>query len=185
MPNWCENELKIWGLADDVQAVLDHIRSKEPSKNSDDPDIIDFNQVIPYPEEYRLKDREAQEALDRWRALPEDQRPNYSDAVPKDGFNSGGYDWCVRNWGTKWNACDRMMLRDDTKGKIRTVGIGFSTAWAPPEPIIRELAQIYSMMNFQLKYWECGAGFKGTLEFRRGQCVKDETDRNYRGDRGG
>lgn len=183
MPNWCENELKIWGKAEDVQSVLDRIR-KEDNDNPDEDPLIDFNKIIPYPEEYRVQDEVAKKAEAEWRALPEGERPPYS-TLPKDGFNSGGYHWCIANWGTKWNACDVMEIRDGLKGTTRTYGVGFSTAWSPPEPIIRKLGETFPTVNFQLKYWEGGVGFKGTLEIRKGECVKDETDNSYRGGRGG
>lgn len=37
------------------------------------------------------------------------------------------YDWCVNNWGCKWNACRTNV---DTRGDIAIVT--FQTAWAPP-----------------------------------------------------
>ena len=41
------------------------------------------------------------------------------------------YEWCVKNWGTKWNA-DTLSVSDDE--------IIFNTAWSPSEPIIKELS---------------------------------------------
>lgn len=183
MPNWCENELKIWGKPEAVQTVLDHIRP-DSNDNPHEAQLIDFDKIIPYPEEYRVKDEIAKKAEAEWRALPEGERPPYN-TLPKDGFNSGGYDWCVRSWGTKWNACDVMQMMDETKGQVRKFGFGFSTAWSPPEPVVRALGELFPTVNFQLKYWEGGVGFKGTLEIRKGECVKDETDNSYRGHRGG
>jgi hypothetical protein len=45
------------------------------------------------------------------------------------------YDWSVKNWGTKWNACyvDVTFESDDE------VHYQFETAWDYPHPIIREL----------------------------------------------
>lgn len=43
------------------------------------------------------------------------------------------YDWCVANWGTKWNACE-VQVSDYT--------IEFSTAWAFAEPVMRKLAEL-------------------------------------------
>ena len=43
------------------------------------------------------------------------------------------YDWCVENWGTKWNACE-VQVSDYT--------IEFSTAWAFAEPVMRKLAEL-------------------------------------------
>lgn len=183
MPNWCENELKISGKELDVSSLLEAVRSDR--LGDEEPDLIDFNKVIPYPQEYREKDKIAQEARDQWHALPEDSRPPYSEVVPRDGYNQGGYEWCSRSWGTKWNACDISLLKDEIKNGRRNVLLYFTTAWSPPEPIVRELADKFPTLNLQLKYWEGGCGFKGVLEFRKGECVKDQHDNQYRGHRGG
>lgn len=46
------------------------------------------------------------------------------------------YDWCRKNWGTKWNAVDTTIYgRDDE--------VSFDTAWAPPEPVVAKLAEMY------------------------------------------
>jgi hypothetical protein len=57
MPNWAENELTITGP--DVGKVLEAIRSE--SAEREDARILDFNRIIPYPEEYRALDQHAHE----------------------------------------------------------------------------------------------------------------------------
>lgn len=44
------------------------------------------------------------------------------------------YDWCIREWGTKWNAYECEIEDDQVK---------FSTAWSNPEPVIKKLAEMY------------------------------------------
>lgn len=48
------------------------------------------------------------------------------------------YDWCVSEWGTKWNACE--CFSDDN-------GLSFHTAWSWPEPIMIKLAEICAKHN--------------------------------------
>lgn len=51
------------------------------------------------------------------------------------------YEWCCRNWGTKWNACEPDWSLDD--------GIlVFQTAWSAPFPVIEALAQKYPDLKF-------------------------------------
>ena len=48
------------------------------------------------------------------------------------------YEWCNKNWGTKWNSCDNC---SDLKKRT----IIFSTAWSCPIPIVIALAQNFRM----------------------------------------
>lgn len=45
------------------------------------------------------------------------------------------YGWCNKNWGTKWNAINTLVYGQDE--------VSFDTAWAPPEPVIAKLAEMY------------------------------------------
>lgn len=115
MPNWCENDLTISGP--EVQKVLAAIRS--PEDEYEDERLLDFDRIIPYPEEFKALDRRNQEYQQKLSAINKEDPERAAKlstlaaeygAEPgafwlKDGFNSGGYEWCINNWGTKWNAC--------------------------------------------------------------------------------
>lgn len=53
------------------------------------------------------------------------------------------YDWCIQNWGTKWNSYSFAFRDEDT--------IQFDTAWSRPESIIRKLAESYP--NLTVDHW--------------------------------
>ena len=53
---------------------------------------------------------------------------------------SDWYDWCVENWGTKWDAVEVHFSYGNT-------GIYFETAWSPPIPIFKKLAEIAKKHN--------------------------------------
>lgn len=53
------------------------------------------------------------------------------------------YDWCITNWGTKWNAYENKQLDADT--------IVFETAWNAPRPVIVKLARMYS--GAEIEHW--------------------------------
>jgi len=65
----------------------------------------------------------------------------------------GWYDWRVQNWGTKWDAGDGRFNDDQT-------AFTFDTAWSPPLPIIKKLAEITGQ-TFVLGYIEQGNFFCG------------------------
>lgn len=55
------------------------------------------------------------------------------------------YEWCNKNWGTKWNSCDNC-----SDLEVRT--IIFSTAWSCPTPIVMALAKKFPDVDFIWKY---------------------------------
>jgi len=160
MPNHCENDLTITGDNRQLRAFLDH--------------GCDFNTAIPYPEKYRLAD----EASSKW----EEEHPNDWKNRPKDGFNQGGYEWCIANWGTKWNAYsggDKPM-----KVTEKMIKYSFSTAWSPPTPVVVAWSEKYPGLKFTLRYYERGCAFQGKLIAERGETIEDES-KPYKGNRGG
>ncbi len=66
------------------------------------------------------------------------------------------YDWCVENWGTKWDIfdVDIISLVDDE------LELCFSTAWSPPVEAIRHGSDRYGF-DFELTYKEEGMMFIG------------------------
>jgi hypothetical protein len=54
------------------------------------------------------------------------------------------YDWCWKNWGTKWdcypiNYGDEPVDFDEDDSSTTIVRIEFFTAWGPPEPILEKI----------------------------------------------
>lgn len=93
------------------------------------------------------------------------------------------YDWRVQEWGTKWNADCLGSSYQEKDGKAVYI-ISFSTAWSPPEPVIRELAKQYPELLMQLRYYEGGMGFQGRLRLKGDKTIEDRTW-DYTGSRGG
>ncbi len=162
MPNWCECDLYVEG--EGVADFLSHVDSGE--------ELFDFNTLIPYPEEFRKQDEIA-------RAHRE--KHGWTADGPRDGFNSGGYEWCCSNWGTKWNACDAYREHDSLHN---TAFFGFQTAWAPPLPVIQKASELFPGLKFTLKYYEAGMCFQGEIVAQDGKIVK-HLEGEYIGNRGG
>ncbi len=51
------------------------------------------------------------------------------------------YEWCIQNWGTKWNAYDSEF--DAENNRLR-----FKTAWTAPHSIIRHLSEMFPDITF-------------------------------------
>ena len=93
-----------------------------------------------------MTDPDHDSRLLKWmRPMPEDQQDNW-------------YDWCVGNWGTKWDITDPVVL-DDTEEDAIT--IGFDTAWGPPIEAFRHWAEQDGRVTYRLIYIETGMAFTG------------------------
>ena len=194
MPNWVENDLLISGNDSDITSLLAHVSSTVHGKRID----LDFSKLIPYPEEYDDADRRYLEFNGRLNAIyeplekmtPEARRqlkalykefglPNGKH--PANGYNNGGREWCLANWGTKWNACCVEFEGCALSGKVV---IHFKTAWAPPIPVIERMASMFPTLEIQHEYYEGGAHFCGSAAYVGGRLV-NSVKAPYFGARGG
>ncbi|MBO5435373.1 hypothetical protein J6A31_06115 [bacterium] len=80
-----------------------------------------------------------------------------------DNFDKYGaitwYDWAIRNWGTKWNACESDVIDDHDDANYSMCC--FNTAWSPPEGWLNRLCQLN--IPFRLE-WEEEQGYTGYYE---------------------
>jgi Api92-like protein with ferredoxin domain len=151
MPNHCTNVLSLSGSQTEIDECFDSVKGDDRA--------FDFNKVLPYPEEYAALDR----AAEQWKK----DNPGEWKGRPKDGFNSGGYEWCCENWSTKWNAYEE--CRDPKDG----TKIIFRTAWNPPTKVLIELSKRFPSLHFKLDFSIEMMG-DGTQEFQNGEVLKSE-----------
>ena len=133
MPNYCQNILIVNGSQELIEGLMRHITGDEGN--------FDFNTIIPYPEHFRKMDEACREA----------DRSGTRNHNIKDGYNSGGYEWCKEKWGTKWNAGTAEVF----KSHAGTMFV-FKTAWSPPIPVVEELARRFPALSIELLYFEKG-----------------------------
>ena len=180
MPNHCCNDLYVTGPEEEVAALLTAIgaASSEPA--------FDFSVVIPYPKAYADLDNE-------YIALGYEAFHKKYGPDAKDGFNSGGHEWRIDHWGTKWEAHN--VVRRDVDG---LVCVSFRTAWQPPCPVIPELHRRFPKCTLHLEYFEGGMGFAGgfsclsaedwydeSVPWTAGTVSREWKVDDYRGCRGG
>lgn len=181
MPNWCENDVYVRGPRSEVEKVVAHLKSDNRE--------FDFNKVIPYPEKLRQMDEDAnafsyfnKEVQNLSQEEITVRREAYKKkwGTDKDGFNSGGYEWCHENWDTKWNACD-ITSRMNKNG---SAFYSFSTAWASPTKVFVALSRLFPKVLFRIKWYERGMAVKGEYELIAGKYTH-ESQGEYHGNRGG
>ena len=178
MPNHVDIDLKVSGEVEALKAFASF--AQESSKHDDEKIILlSANKFIPYPKEYADADKAAYE----WEKnkTPES---DWKDR-PKDGFNSGGYEWRLKNWGTKWGIYDAHMVNSKLDAKKGWLKYNCNSAWSPPNQVIEAMGKKFPTLKFSMKYYESGMGFKGTFVMERGEVVKDEYTEGYKGRRGG
>jgi len=188
MPNWCEDELIVRGDKETLKKFREFAKGKHKAK-------LDFCAFIPYPKEYEELDeacyeteKQIQEMTKKIQeAKTEEEKKRFEGLAklifqlrPKrDGYNSGGYEWCCANWGTKWNAKEVQV-----KERERSLFYSFQTAWSPPSPVVFAMSRAFPTLEFCLKFWERGVGYQGTYKIKAGKVLKD-VSKEYRGSRGG
>ena len=64
------------------------------------------------------------------------------------------YEWRNEKWGTKWNACGAVLLKDVTAREdgLYELGYEFQTAWSLPAPIYIALTELYTDLAFIVEY---------------------------------
>lgn len=142
MPNWCNNELTI-SHADPAMMARFEAAFKEGRM---------LNEFIPVPQE--LRDTLAGYAPEGY----ERELHEATEALNLKYFGyKNWYDFCVNEWGTKWDVGGNdAYISEDFDGSIH---VSFESAWAPPVPAYEIMVE----MGFKIKafYYESGCNFAG------------------------
>ena len=81
--------------------------------------------------------------------------------------NYNWYDWCLKNWGTKWDVIEATLAAN---GKDN-MSYEFLSAWAPPVAWLRKVSKDYPGLEFTLRYDEPGVGFRGEARGKKGKVI--------------
>ena len=188
MPNWCANDLYVYGKDRDKLA--------ESVIIGDNP--FDFNAIIPMPEV--LIGTHASSCAENGKILVEGPESRALELRAKmdakliqmcldeykgnkAAFDATGYwtwyDWSRAHWGVKWNTAEAVLERQANRLKYT-----FETPWSPPLPVIIALGAKFPSLTLSLRHFERGMQVKGRLKIKNGKVVEQWTD-GYRGRRGG
>ena len=143
MPNWCNNSVEIYH---EDPAMIERVRTA-----FNDGRLLD--EFIPVPQ--ALRDTVSGSMGEDKRAEHEAQQ---AANVEKYGY-ANWYDFCVNEWGTKWDiGADGNPAQDFPGG----LSLGFDSAWAPPCAAYEKLTE----QGFRIRamYYEPGMGFAGVWD---------------------
>ena len=140
MPNYAYNCITV------APEHLDILKSLGTEKNP----VLDFELLIPMPP--------ASATFCRGGVGNEER--------DKFGHNNW-FDWSVKNWGTKWNACDPQLIEE-------TCSLRFDTAWASPTPVLHALSKQHPGVRFTFRATEESHAFAFYGELLDGEFVVSE-----------
>jgi len=77
-----------------------------------------------------------------------------------DGIGDGWYDWCINNWGTKWDVgADPEQYGLKATRVDNEISCTFDSAWSPPVGLYEKLVELG--YNVKASYFEPGMAFCG------------------------
>ncbi len=82
------------------------------------------------------------------------------------------YEWCVQNWGTKWNAYNCNAAPDANT-------MSFLTAWSAPHPILQKLSEMYPDLVVEHQWADKDIGANCGQRTYQGGDILDEYYPDY------
>jgi hypothetical protein len=144
MPNWCSNVLEV--SHPDRRKIVELRRAFRKGK------MCDY--IIPVPQD--LMDTMAGSYGDEAQQAALEARTQAN--VEKYGYGNW-YDFCVGNWGTKWDVGER---GGDTKNDSNSVTLCFDSAWSPPMGVLERM--VNEGFNVVAYYYEPGMAYVGKFD---------------------
>ena len=135
MPNWTSNRLRIQ-TDSNSQTELKKISELKEIFESDNP----FGKIIPEPNWLEVKNNDGELPIEKQHKNTFGEVVSVTREFPSSGKNDDRwYGWRLQNWGTKWDACQVEITRDDED----YLEICFDTAWSPATPVIEKIRELY------------------------------------------
>jgi hypothetical protein len=154
MPNWCQNNLSIYGKKEEMIKFIEAISISEG-------EYVLLEKLYPTPEELLLGNL----------SMPNDEQQLANQE--KFGYKSW-YDWRIDKWGTKWTESDLQIGQELThydNGKS-AIAFNFESAWSPPVEAFNKIAMDYPNLIFCLYYEEPGMCFCGKNVWANGESIE-------------
>jgi hypothetical protein len=159
MPNWCENNMYVYGNSADVAEYANKV--KEALGN--DKSILES--MYPMPQDIiRYEERKAK--------VPYDSKEykEHINAIEHQCETFHGvpnaFEWRCQKWGSKWGDCETDVAFEETSGRIF-----FTSAWSPPLPGMLHISKEFPNLTFVLCYEESGMDFWGVVGFSNGKII--------------
>ena len=113
MPNWVRTRITFPDVTDEQFCSI--VCAYCGYKGGNGQPTLDFEKILPIPDDVLRGDL------------------SFDEIINHTSGKENWYDWCIKNWGTKWNAF-RGTVDPDCHA------LYFETAWDYPYPVINKLA---------------------------------------------
>ena len=191
MPNWTTNVVSIKSMN---KEILEELKCRIASEDT----AVDFNNITPMPQELSIEaggndynDLQAyciandlpmptvmyeqfskqNSITDMLHANMEHGRALYENIKAYQHLH--WYDWCIDNWGVKWNTNGdetSVEIIEHDNG-IYELSLLFNTAWNAPYAIFEDLSCMLPEKTFLIAESEYEEGFKERYEYSQGMMI--------------
>jgi hypothetical protein len=191
MPNWCENTLTI-SLLEDTEESRKQLKDFS-ERIKDKEEVFNISKIFPIPTELigttapsRIVANKDYEEIHKKEVAQYERAKkqnigivesysiskNMSKALIKKYGYDNWYNWCISNWGTKWDVSESSLV-SNKKNKLVYY---FNTAWSPPLQAIEKISESFPLLKFSIEYIEEGAGFRGEAILAKGKYILTESE---------
>lgn len=167
MPNWCANELHIFGEPEDIKHFMEANKGL-PAKY--EPDKWDIERGYTYSTELRFCFNALVPTPQEVLAFGYDGHYKRAKIIEEQGEEAAkglidGYNWNIANWGTKWDIySDNLSLENcGWEEDLTEFILYFDTAWSPPVTWLMKVAPMFPKLRFEMHYEEPGCFFAGDV----------------------
>lgn len=163
MPNWVFNSVKITGKEEDLRKFMGKagksyttyykgVRTeKEDGTWTFDAEAVDeklHEAPISFMNFHSPEDVDAYFSASDYKPEGYDKMSTEERMAHAMKFSSDGwYDWNIREWGTKWDACNPEITNSDPSSG--SLGYRFDTAWSPAEGAYRKMVEQHPELQFE------------------------------------
>lgn len=171
MPNHVENNLNVFGDAQDVQKFRSLFIIKKDGEDS-----ATYNNIHPMPKELEsdvapLPKREGE--TDKQYTT---RMKRYKKVYGADNW----YDWRWENWSTKWDVYDFNLYVDEPD----RIECSFNSAWSPPFKWLQKAIEMFPNLHFTMDYIDECDNFCGLSIGIEGEFLNKETKIEYQDEDG-
>lgn len=169
MADLCSNRLIILGASSEEMEAFDRAFSSytvidwdERKREKINTMNYSFDSLVPVPE-IILKI-----GYNGWACPKNIRKVSIEEIIQKLDEEVNGYNWCINNWGTKWD----MLEPIEVHRKENIIEYCFMTAWTPPIKWLQKVSTLFPSLVFSLEYNEPGFLLSGAKVLTKGSFVE-------------
>ena len=142
-----------------LEVFLEHLGKDIPYEIKVEDTCFDFAQFIPLP---------FMSSLLGFNSKTEQWLEGYVKDLPLNKYETQS-----RIWGTKWNACQVSLAKEQVEGGF---SLYFATAWSPPITIFEAVAKKYPNLILDVSFSEPGNNYCGRYIWKVGDLILELED---------